>query len=33
MSRLVTADSVVNGEKQAVPKHVSSELPEMTRLG
>lgn len=33
MSKLVAADSVVNGEEQAVLRHISSELPEMTHLG
>lgn len=33
MSKLVTVDSVVSGEKQAILKHMSSELPDMTHFG
>lgn len=33
MSKLVAADSVVNGEKQTVLKLSSPELLEMTHLG
>lgn len=33
MSKLFAAESLENGEKQAVLRHISSELPEMTHLG